>query len=68
MGTKLVDVNQRVNDCKSLPELLRLFRELSPADDSTLQLFTTKRNQLENRNIQIGIGNTNKASSNGAQK
>jgi len=48
-GTKPFDVTQRINECKSLAELLQLYKELCPADDTTLHLFSIRRGELEYR-------------------
>jgi len=62
-GSPALDMSGRINDCKSLDELLRLFYATEPTDDYTIQLFTTKRKEFETADKKTLL--TSKSSMNG---
>jgi len=46
---KGTNINERINECKSLTELLLLYNETLVSDDATLLLFSNKRVELEKK-------------------
>lgn len=53
------DISNRINDCKSIQELLKLFHDYPSEDQASLNLFTKKRIELEQKlsNIKITTNN-----------
>jgi AAA domain len=64
-GDKPIDIIQRINECKSLRELLEIYKECSPSDEQTLQLFTKRRGELEIRPGTAPLLNNHQNKSNG---
>ncbi|MDE3145725.1 MAG: AAA family ATPase [Bacteroidota bacterium] len=58
---------ERISDCKSLDELLKLYYQNPVQDDVTLMAFTQKRTELEQTSIPTSLTKP-KFSSNGAHK
>jgi hypothetical protein len=46
---KGTSINERINECKSLNELVQLYNETLVTDDATLQLFSNRRVELEKK-------------------
>ncbi|GAC1425651.1 MAG: AAA family ATPase [Flavisolibacter sp.] len=59
-GIEVLPIEQRVNECKSIKELLHLFQSESITDNATLSAFTEKRKELEASSISSIIYPTNK--------
>ncbi len=58
------DLQQRINDCRSIEELLKLYYAHPTSDTSLLQAFTNRRNALEN-SVESTLINIQNTSNNG---
>ena len=63
MGAKPID--QRINDCKSLAELIELYNQNPSSDNAIMQQFTKRRSELENKPVNATILNNHQNKSNG---
>ena len=63
MGAKPID--QRINDCKSLAELIELYNQNPTSDNAIMQQFTKRRSELENKPGTSPLLNNHQNKSNG---
>lgn len=59
-GDKPLDITQRINECKSLAELLTLYNESPVSDEELLKAFTKRRSELEKPAPPILLNHQNK--------
>ncbi len=62
-GIEAPNIEQRINECKTIKELLQLFQNEEIQDDSTINIFSNKRKQLEEASLNNFI--QSKTNSNG---
>ncbi len=64
-GIDKPSITERINECKSIKELLQLFQDEQIQDDTTITAFSNKRKQLEEATLNNFIQSQSKINTNG---
>jgi len=64
-GINKPTISERINECKSIKELLQLFQEEQIQDEGSITAFSNKRKQLEEATLNNFIQSQSKINTNG---